>query len=263
MVIQTYSCREENRGLLAIAFPQIPVLRAPFMPFVTQRRVIVFSEDPNFDKYPEKEVIQISRKSPRALDTKDGFLKFLATRGIRANKHQYGQLMELSSDFFWSEVKLATVLRKFPNIPSGRPNDRRSTVFDIFANLFVDFGETYKHYRASKLPYKVVIASLITMMRKARLVDRLNVRDGYRRLLKKNQQYQVIFGANLLDYIEESDMGEMDAVAFLAACSEHTRPPLPLLAFLDKDKYLDYCASTRNLEESRNTLARFKRDRQV
>ena len=87
-IIAQYSFRGEDLGLLAIAFPQVRVVRPPYYPFLADGRIIVVDEQDPFQPYPEKQIIQIISTGNIQLDSKEGFLRFLASRGLDATEDQ-------------------------------------------------------------------------------------------------------------------------------------------------------------------------------
>ena len=84
-LIATYGLKGKDAGILAIAFPNVRVLRDPhFPPFIPDKRIIVVSDEDPFTKYPDKEIIQIRRDATIQLDTREGFLRFLASIKVKA-----------------------------------------------------------------------------------------------------------------------------------------------------------------------------------
>lgn len=220
-VIARYGFVGNDFGLLAIAFPLIRVLKPPFYPFVCEPRVIVITDERDFRAYPDKEVIQITSRASIKLDTRDGFLAFLAQSDVKATASQLEALRGMNDLDFWNEVKLARVLGRFPTLTKEWISSG-SNIFKLFITLFDDFGATYRHYHLSGRPYPVVVSSLMTMMIKARKVEAISVSPQYKKVLRKNRIYVPLFSRALLEYFQ-SPMREIDFLTFLAECSHHTR----------------------------------------
>src|SRR3954468_15343189 len=104
-VISSYGIGGNDVGILAVAFPQVRVLRGPnFPPFIADKKLIVLSDEAPFTKYPDKDIIQITANAKIRLDTRHGFLKFLASSGVRATNEQVERLLEMPDGDFWSEA---------------------------------------------------------------------------------------------------------------------------------------------------------------
>src|SRR2546423_1470441 len=102
-------------------------------------RVIVFSEDDPFTGYPDKQVIQITKRATTALDTREGILRTLPKWGVKATNYQVGYLRnEMAEAEFWTEIKAALVLKRFPTVPRAESTNgkRPATALDLFDKLF-------------------------------------------------------------------------------------------------------------------------------
>ena len=230
-VIARFRVSPENIGLLAVALPQVRLLRRPFPAFLGAKRVIVVCDDDPFTRYPETEVIQLTSRAPFELDSRSGFLAFMKkNRGVTVTKYQEDRMLfELDDADFWRIAKLALYLKSVPELPLERvPGE--ATVLDVFETLFEDFGETYRRYRNSRTPAPVLFSSLLTMMNKTIDVDqRGGIKPYYRRILKKNQKYLRRYRIAFLrhrDFLSlrmDSDrraIRDMDMVDFLGDCSD-------------------------------------------
>jgi hypothetical protein len=230
-VIAKYRFKGKDLGLLAIAFPQVRVLKGPlFYEFIPDKRVIVVSEDDPFTRYPKKEVIQIISSAPIALDTRLGFLRALSSQGVKPpTQGQVRLLLDYTDDEFWECVKIATVLRAFPGdlIPKEGLGKDKFAMLDLFANLFFDFPKVWRAYWRLRrlLSTKAIFCRVVDMMQKSR--DRnyaRTVKPYYRRLLEQNQRYFPLFVMALDSYCQtQRDDGEL--LALFSMCSAHTRPP--------------------------------------
>jgi hypothetical protein len=230
-IIAQYRFCGKDMGLLAIAFPRVRVLKGPlFYEFIPGKRVIVVSEDQNFAKYPDKQVIQIISSAPLALDSREGFLSFLAKQGVKASDHQVRVLLNETDDRqFWELAKIAAVLKGFPTIPLSARLENNSTVVKLLDKLFEDFAEVYQHYwqlRKARST-KSMLFCLMDMMTHARDPHRYSVRSRYRTILRKNQRYLPLFDIGLLELVESGmELDDWKMLSLLAFCSAHARPPL-------------------------------------
>jgi len=231
-IIAQYSFGGEDLGLLAIAFPQVRVVRPPYYPFLADGRIIVVDEEDPFQPYPEKQIIQIISTADIQLDSKEGFLRFLASRGFDATEDQLQQLWAMEAEFFWNEAKYACVLNSFARIPEVYAPSEYSTVLDIFECLFEDFDAVYRHYyRLRPRPTNFdLVSALLTMMLKTEAPEKVSGSWRYRKILHKNRRYRRHFQRAVFQYIEENrlplnrTMTDLHFMAFAAECSEHTRP---------------------------------------
>ena len=231
-VIDRFRFKGKDYGLLVVLFPKLPILQPPFYEFVPSKRVIVISEDEPFTRYPKKEVI------PIALDTREGFLRALAKRGVKATDHQIRLLLyDMSEEEFWYLAKIAVVLKYFPNVPTER-SQKRSTVLNLFQSLFHDFGATFRHYhnlREFRSPRDILVV-LMEMNVKARDLHKHTVKPYYRKVLLENRKYVPLFQMSLLMWLEATNpaprghdskpkSSEYAAMlSFLWRCSAHKIP---------------------------------------
>lgn len=230
-IVAQYTFRGRDLGLLGIAFPQTPIFKSPFSPFVPNKRVIVISEDDPFHWYREKEVIQIISTAEIQLDCKDGFLRFLGQSGVRATHDQIKQLLDMEDEQFWPEAKTAAFLKYFPNIPKVFVPNEHSTVLDIFEYLFEDFEAVYRHYHRLKprITPGALVSVLMSMMLKTDDPDKVSGSRRYRRVLRKNQRYLRHFQRAFLQCEDngmpfDHTMTDLQFLGFAAEASEHTRP---------------------------------------
>jgi hypothetical protein len=230
-VIAQYRFGGSDLGLLAIAFPQVRVVRPPYYPFLADGRIIVADEQDPFRPYPEKQIIQIISTAEIQLDSKEGFLRFLASRGLDATEDQLQQLWDMDGEWFWCQAKYACALNSLANIPKVYPPCEYSTVLDLFECLFENFGAVYRHYeRLRPRPNNAqLVSALMTMMVKTEAPEKVSGSWRYRKILQKNRQYRRHFQRAVLQYIENelplnSTMTDLHFLAFASECSEHTRP---------------------------------------
>jgi hypothetical protein len=229
MVVEKYRLVGSDYALLAIAFPNVPWVRAGMavaMSFVTAKRLIVFSEDDLLPQFSDAEVIQIASTAAIALNTRNGFLRFLASKGVRPTRYQLRQMLVLDDWDFWQMVKRAWLLKSFSSVLPKTEADGVPTMLDLFNVFFEDFGEVYRLYERmrSTWRHKQIISGLITMMIKTQNYGRRTVSPYYSKVLAKNAKYIELFRQKILDYLE-SEMNEIDFLSFAAACTQHTRPP--------------------------------------
>jgi hypothetical protein len=232
-IVERYSCDRKNLGLLAILYPGVPVFKPPeyppYVPFVSQTRIIVVSDDKTFRHYPGKEVIQITSSGYNPIDTRNGFLRRLPSRGVRATENQIAALRsdEYSDDEFWRVAKLACVLKKFAGVPRDWKPNKHAKMYRLFDVLFEDFDAVYQIFHALRKTGKShtdIFCALLTMMTKARHLNARPVDNHYySKLLRKNRRFTGAFRALVEDYLE-TDRDEMDLLGLLARCSAHTRP---------------------------------------
>lgn len=230
-VTAKYRFNGNDYGLLAVAFPQTRIVGPPYYPFVTDQRIIVIDEQDPFERYPDKNIIQIISTASVALDSKEGFVRFLLKRGVRATADQWTQLLELEGGMFWDEAKYACVVGTFANIRKRCSPAEFSTVLDLFDALFEDFDAVYRHYeqlRPKPKPHQLV-SSLTTMMLKTRAPEKERGRR-YRQILEKNRKYEAHFILSVIEAFESDGssmtekMTDIDFLSFAADCSAHTRP---------------------------------------
>ncbi len=230
-VIATYGIAGNDAGILAIAFPGVRVLRGPhFPPFIPDQRLIVFSDDDQFLRYPNKEIIQIRNDADIQLDTKRGFLRFLGKLGLRATDEQVETLLVMDDDRFWYHAKIAKILGSFRHLSISEP--ARGALYRLYDALFEDFEKVYVeyHWLRHHMSYEHVLSGLMTMVQKGRIAHRLrSITPHYRRLLVKNQKYDALFTRELLEYLG-TKKNEWCFLGFLAECSAHTRPAPDWLA---------------------------------
>jgi|ERR1043166_6477797 hypothetical protein len=230
-VIAQYCFSGNDLGLLALAFPQVRVIRPPYYPFLADDRIIIVDEQDPFQLYPDKDVIQIISTAQIELDSKEGFLRYLASRGLPATEHQLQQLWEMEGEMFWNEAKYACVLNSLGRIPAGYAPDEYSTIVDLFDCMFENFDAAFRHYyRLRPRPNNgQLVSALITMMKKTEAPQKVNGSVRYRRSLQKNRQYRRHFQRAICQYIDDdkplnSRMSDLHFLSLLAECSEHTRP---------------------------------------
>jgi hypothetical protein len=264
-VVAQFRFKGPDHGLLVILYPGVPILTV-FYEFVTNKRVIVISEDKPFTRYPKKEVIQITSRATIALDTRDGFLRTLAKRGVKATNHQIRLLRyDLSEEEFWYIAKIAVVLKYFPNLPTGGSHEQ-STVLDLFKSLFHDFGATYRHYcnlRESRSARDILYV-LMAMNVKARDLHKYAVNPYYRKVLRENRKYVPLFQMSLhmwlkafnaapRDYCGEPRFAEDTAlVSFLWRCSAYKIPDCDVFQYQMVDFWLrQWGYSERQIQQLR------------
>lgn len=228
-IIDKYRLEGKDPGILAIAFPGVRLLRGPhFPPFVPGHRLIVISDLDPFPFYADREVIQIRRDAAIALDTNEGFLKFLAKSGVKATRGQVEELLEMDDDDFWHEAKLGRVMGYFPNLPPERVKRRRGAVYRLYDKLFEDFDAVYREFytlvEVDKKSCSSILSSLLTMVLKSQDANRRGGKsEYYYQILKKNQKNVRKFKRLLLDVIR-GGMGpplpEKRLLSFLHACSQ-------------------------------------------
>lgn len=237
-IIRQYRCASKNLGLLAVLYPDVPVLSGPFFPpFIAAERVIVVSDDKAFTRYRDKQVIQITRWATDGLDTRKGFLRALRERGVKAYNSEVNFLLfEASDEEFWYHAKIAVVTKRFTSIPKIlHSKDPQSTVLDIFKHLFADFGEVFRRYevvRRTRDP-EAVLEVLLEMMRKAQNPRaQFAARPYYRRLLEHNHRFVPLWLIALTQEIISPlpsffqlsrDRQEWRLLSLFAACSAHAR----------------------------------------
>lgn len=228
MVTEKYRFVGRDYGLLVIAFPHVQWIRPTTLVdrlFIPAKRIIVFSEQDPLVGFSEKEVIQVISTAPIAIDTRDGFLRFMASKGVRPTRHQLKQLLGLDDSDFWRLVKTAWLLKAFSNLPA--PDDgTMPTMLDLFEVFFEDYGAVYRLYEQMKVTwgYRAIVLALITMMIKATDCRRRIAHPYYRRILEKNARYLDLFRRSLIAYLE-SPMNEIDFLSLAARCTQHTRTP--------------------------------------
>jgi hypothetical protein len=230
-IIAQYRFGGKDLGLLAIAFPQVRVIRPPYYPFLAADRIIVVDEQDPFQVYPDKDIIQIISTAEIQLDSKEGFLRYLASRGIAATEDQLQQLWNMDGPCFWQEAKYACAMNSLINIPEVYSPTEYSTVLDLFDCLFEDFDAVFRHYyRLLPRPNNAqLVSSLITMMIKTETPERVNGGWRYKKILQKNRKYRQHFKRALFQYIDDekplnSKMTDFHFLSLAAECSEHTRP---------------------------------------
>lgn len=220
-----------DMGLLALAFPRRRVLKGPiFEPFIPNKEIIVVSEDPNFSRYPDKDIIQIISTAEIAVDTRVGFLRILGTQGVKAENDQVRTLLtHFSDEEFWIAAKLATVLKCFPTVPLEPIDRKQGPMMRLFDALFEDalgtIWFTYWELRKS-LSTDMILCAVMEMMCKAKRPDEAKVSYYYRQILKKNHRCFPIFRSALNDFITQTQRDDLDLLGFFACCSAHTRPPI-------------------------------------
>jgi hypothetical protein len=223
-----YALRGADTGILAIAFPQVRVMKAPHFPeFIADERLVVVSDDEPFTKYPKKEITQITRNADLQLDTRNGFLHFLPTIGVKADDEQIEALLSMEESEFWIEAKLATILKYFPNLADGKIQKQSASLYRLFNALFEDFGEVYRQWNglARTMSHTQMLSGLMTMTQKAIDGSFTGVSYGYRKVLEKNRPFCHKFNVLLLEYLR-TRQDEWCFLGFLAECSDHTRPDL-------------------------------------
>jgi hypothetical protein len=237
-VIDRFRFKGKDHGLLVVLFPGVPILTT-FYEFVTNKRVIVISEDEPFTRYPKKEVIQITSRATLALDTREGFLRTLAKRGVRASDYQCWLLLhDMSEEEFWYIAKIAVVLKYFPNVPTEASHNKQSTVLDLFQSLFQDFGDVYRHYHSLRKSRSArnILYVLMDMNVKARDLHKYAVSPYYRKVLRENRKYVPLFRMSLhmwlrafrhtpRGYLPEAKFNEDAAMwSFLWRCTAYKIP---------------------------------------
>jgi hypothetical protein len=232
-VIAQYRFGGTDLGLLAIAFPQVRVIRPPYYPFLPDSRIIVVDEQDPFQGYPDKEIIRIISTADIALDSKEGFLRYIGSCGMPATEDQLQQLLDMDGECFWQEAKCACLLNSLERIPEVYTPTEYSRYLDLFECLFEDFDGVFRHYyRLRPRPNNAqLVSSLIASMIKAQTPHRVSGSWRYRKILQKNRRYIPHFKRALFQYIEDekplnSEMTDLHFWSFAAECSEHTRPKM-------------------------------------
>src|ERR1700730_1146583 len=196
-VIATYSIAGNDAGILAVAFPQVRVLRGPhFPPFIADKKLIVFSDEDPFTKYPDKDIIQVTTSATTPLDTRHGFLKFLASTGVKASNEQVERLLEMPEGDFWNEAKLATLFKRFPTVSHTNAVQQKGALYRLYDALFEDFAPVYKEYNLlkSSMTQDQILSGLMTMTQKAERVNRIGgISFKYRQMLRRNRRFNSLF----------------------------------------------------------------------
>jgi hypothetical protein len=229
-VIAQYRFRGRDLGLLAVAFPQVRLLTGPlFYEFIPDKKVIVVSEEKNFNRYPAKEVIQIISSAAIAVDTRSGFLQLLAKKGIKPSSHQQRLLLNYYTESeFWKRVKLAAVIGDFPDslVPKEGLGTDDFAMLRLFDKLFEDFPSVWRSYCFLRrmLSHVEIFCAVVDMMDNVNKPDFVrSVKPFYRSILQKSRQYRSLFLLGLDMYLE-TDRDELDLLGFFAFCSAHKRP---------------------------------------
>jgi len=227
-VIARFRFNGKDMGLLTILYPRVKVVKDPyFYPFIPGERIIVVSKDKPFRRYPEKEVIQITPDAITVLDTRKGFLSVLPSFGVKATNYQIRLLLDdMSEEEFWYHAKLSLMLKGFPAIPQNGGRHRRSTVFDLFSNLFTDFDAVYRHYWDLRKTRSMdhIFKALLDMTAKARDLNKYSVHPYYRSLLRKSRPYLPLWLVALENFLRCDRRDDWIFLGMLAMCSSHTRP---------------------------------------
>lgn len=196
-VIAQYGLAGDDTGILAVVFPGVRVLRGPQFPeFVLEKRLIVVSDKKPFPYYLEKEIIQISTGADWQLDTRRGFLRYLAQSGVKATNSQVEALLEMEDEHFWPEAKCALLLGRFPNVPKKQIAGESGRVYQLYSVMFEEFSAAYVEYHRlrTRMPWHAVFSALLTMALKARNVGRRgDLSPFYRKLLLKNRKFDGVF----------------------------------------------------------------------
>lgn len=205
-IIASYSFRGTDHRLLSVCFPGVYVAKDLFPEFLTDKRVIVYQSDEDRDPYPRKEVIRINPYADIQLDTREGFLRFLAKSGVRATNFQVDTLLDMPDNEFWREATLACSEKRFPNIPlNDHAGDQDSTFLDLYRSLFRSFDETFFHYNRLTRSYRPthILIRVARMMANARKVDRLTgLSAGYRAVLIQNLAHANLFACQLAEFLD-------------------------------------------------------------
>jgi len=228
-VIERFRFKGKDMGLLGILYPYVKVLKGPhFPPFMPWDRIIVVSEEKQFHRYRDKEVIQITSDATTVLDTRIGFLSVLPRRGVKATNYQLRLLLhDMSYEEFWYHAKLSLLVKGFPGVPRGGTCHCPSTVLDLFDSLFTDFSAVYRHYWELRKwrSMEAILAVLLEMTAKSRDLNKHSVGSYYRRILRKNRKYHPLFLAALEHYHLRCDpRDDWTFLGMLAACSSWQRP---------------------------------------
>lgn len=203
----------ENRGILAVLFPGLRVLKEPFPMFLPQTSVILVTER-DVDFYNGKSIIQVTRRAERKMEHRPDLLSVLKERGVICTPSQEEALLAMDDDEFMKHSKVAAILGKFhtPGIEVS------SSIFRLFARMFSSYDEGFKHYRLSGQPHKLVFSALLTMMLKTQNLDAPGLSPGYKKVLMENRPYYLTYKGAVATYLE-TPTEERDFLSFLAALS--------------------------------------------
>ncbi len=227
-VVATYGLMGKDAGILAIAFPGVRVLRGPGFPaFVFDQHLIVFSDLDPFTCYPEIEIIQITQNAAMHLDSREGFLRFLATQRVKATAYQIELLRTMNEEDFWPEAKMALLTEEFPTIPRAAPAEKRGALYRLFDVLFEDFDRAYVEYqllRRSASPF-AIFSGLVTMhLKSSGLEPAYGVTPFYRKILHKNRAHTRTFKRAVLEHLgsvgNPQSATDCAMLAFLLQCSD-------------------------------------------
>ncbi|MDQ2949568.1 MAG: hypothetical protein M3Y27_27130 [Acidobacteriota bacterium] len=232
------------------------------------KRVIVYQSDEDHDPYPNKEVILITPFADIVLDTREGFLRFLAKSGVRATNFQVDTLLDMRDEEFWRETRLACSHKCFPDLRQNeQPGDQDSTFMDLYQSLFRSFEETFVHYNRLTKSYQPtqILASVARMMANARKLDRLTgLSAKYRALLSENLAHANLFACQLAQFLdamppeltirEYSEIGSgtypdrWGVLEFFHGCTAHQRDIADALRFKDIGDFGRYVLKPTTLD---------------
>lgn len=120
---------------------------------------------------------------------------------------------------FWIYCKLLTVGLKPRDIFESTQN-KKTSIFDLFCNLYSDFSLMYKIYLDMDLHYKIVFSALMSFLLRAKDLD-LNknlTKSDFIKVLNANKKYIPEIQKSVDIYIR-SKQTESDFLAFLAGIS--------------------------------------------
>lgn len=198
-------------------FPGWRVVSDPLPPFIAENQLVVISERTK-DPYPSKSTIQITHRADVKLDSREGFIRFLQSRGVKITEDHQKDLSSLEDTDFWPLAKLMYITGKYeaPEVA------RTGSIFQLFKGLFDSYAESYKSFRYAGVSHKQAFSSLLTMMLKTQHADTITASPFYKKALLANKLYYGYFQKAVLNYLD-SEMKEPDFLALLLECSSVKR----------------------------------------